>query len=375
MTGETPTPPTSLVDKSFPSIKHIFPIELSLEEHNYTSWSTLFHGHYDAYNVLGVIDGTMTSTTTTTINKKDSLLKMWICSTLSLSLLKCVLKPTSNAKDVYRTRQLLLRCDSTRELYHVQDTSHCHLPIAFLSSSHSTWHIRLGYPSEDVLHVLVSNHSISCNKPKESSLCHACQLGKHECLPFHNSEVIIESTFDIIHSDFWTSPISSLGGTYIIGLFLLHAKYAEDVLGRAHMKRCNPCRTPVDIDSKLGPEGPAISDPTLYRTLAGALQYLRGTTDFGLQFFASFVNQLTAYFDADWAGFPAIRKSTFGYGVFLGDNLLSWSSKKQETLSRSSADAEYKGVSNAVAETAWVRNLLRELYVPLLLPQWSIVIT
>ncbi|GJZ13206.1 ribonuclease H-like domain-containing protein [Tanacetum coccineum] len=58
--------------------------------------------------------------------------------------------------------------------------------------------------------------------------------------------------------------------------------------------------------------------------------------------------------------------STSSYCVFLGNNLLSWSSKRQSTtLSRSSVEAEYFGVVNAVAETCWLRNLLRELHTPL----------
>ncbi|GKC00002.1 ribonuclease H-like domain-containing protein [Tanacetum coccineum] len=72
-----------------------------------------------------------------------------------------------------------------------------------------------------------------------------------------------------------------------------------------------------------------------------------------------------AYSDADWAGCPATRRSTSGYCVFLGDNLLTWSFKLQDTLSRSNAGAEYRGVSNAVAETSWIRNLLRELHTSL----------
>ncbi|GJU54014.1 ribonuclease H-like domain-containing protein [Tanacetum coccineum] len=69
--------------------------------------------------------------------------------------------------------------------------------------------------------------------------------------------------------------------------------------------------------------------------------------------------------NADWAGCPTTRRSTSGYCVFLGNNLLSWSSKRQFTLSQSSAEAEYRGVANAVAETCWLRNLLRELHTPL----------
>ncbi|GJR57528.1 ribonuclease H-like domain-containing protein [Tanacetum coccineum] len=185
------------------------------------------------------------------------------------------------------------------------------------------------------------------------------------------------------------------------GMFLSQQKYATEVLERAGMLTCNPCRTPVDTDSKLAADGDPVSDPTLYRSLAGALQYLtftrpdisyavqqvclfmhdprephfsalkrilryiRGTLDYGLQLYSSSTSSLVAYSDADWAGCPTTRRSTSGYCVFLGNNLLSWSSKRQFTLSRSSAEAEYRGVANAVVETSWLRNLLRELHSPL----------
>ncbi|GKA14985.1 ribonuclease H-like domain-containing protein [Tanacetum coccineum] len=175
------------------------------------------------------------------------------------------------------------------------------------------------------------------------------------------------------------------------GLFLSQRKYALQLLKRAHMVNCNPSRTPVDIESKLGPEGAPVQDPTLYRSLARGLQYLifrrpdlsyvvqqvclymhdprephvaalkcilryvRGTIDFGLQLYASTTTSLVGYIDADWAGCPSTRRSTSGYCVFLGDNLLSWSAKSQHTLSRSGAEAEYRGVANVVAETAWLR--------------------
>ncbi|GJU36598.1 ribonuclease H-like domain-containing protein [Tanacetum coccineum] len=146
------------------------------------------------------------------------------------------------------------------------------------------------------------------------------------------------------------------------------------------MQNCNPCKTPVDTESKLGSDSDPVSDPILYRSLAGALQYLtftrpdlsyvvqhvclymhdprdphfialkrilryvRGTLDYGLQLHVS---------------------STSRYCMFLGDNLLSWSAKCQVTLSRSSAEAESCSIANVVAETAWIRNFLRELHTPL----------
>nr|GEY30787.1 ribonuclease H-like domain-containing protein [Tanacetum cinerariifolium] len=178
-------------------------------------------------------------------------------------------------------------------------------------------------------------------------------------------------------------------------------KYACELLEYANMVNCNPSRTPVDTDSKLGPEGVAVQDPTLYRSFAGGLKYLtftrpdlsyavqqiclymhdprephfaalkrilryvRGTVNFGLWLYASATTSLVGYTDADLASCPSTQCSTSGYYVFLGDNLLSWSSKRQHTISRSSAEAEYRGVANVVAKTAWLRNLLRELHSPL----------
>nr|GEX17766.1 ribonuclease H-like domain-containing protein [Tanacetum cinerariifolium] len=150
------------------------------------------------------------------------------------------------------------------------------------------------------------------------------------------------------------------------GLFLSQKKYACEIFERANMVNYNPSQTPIDTDFKLGPEGVAIClymhDPREphFAALKRILRYIRGTVDFGLQLYASATTSRVGYTDADWAGCPSTRRSTSGYCVFLGDNLLSWSSKRQHTISRSNAEAEYRGVANVVAETAWLRNLLRE---------------
>ena len=94
------------------------------------------------------------------------------------------------------------------------------------------------------------------------------------------------------------------------------------------------------------------------------LRYIRGTVDYGLTLYRSPAAELVVYTDADWAGCPDTRRSTSGYAVFLGGNLVSWSSKRQPVVSRSSAEAEYRVVANGVAEATWLRQLLVELHSP-----------
>jgi hypothetical protein len=86
--------------------------------------------------------------------------------------------------------------------------------------------------------------------------------------------------------------------------------------------------------------------------------------DLGLTLHASTATDIVAYSDADWAGCPDTRRSTFGYCVYLGPSLISWSSKRHPTVSRSNAEAEYRVVANAVAECSWLRQLLLELSCP-----------
>jgi hypothetical protein len=92
------------------------------------------------------------------------------------------------------------------------------------------------------------------------------------------------------------------------------------------------------------------------------LPYVCGTVDFGLVLHRSPSAELVVYTGADWAGCPDMRRSTSGYAVFLGGNLISWSSKRQPVVSHSSAEAEYQVVANGVVEVSWLRQLLAELH-------------
>lgn len=73
---------------------------------------------------------------------------------------------------------------------------------------------------------------------------------------------------------------------------------------------------------------------------------------------------VSAFSDADWAGCVDDRRSTGGFAVFFGPNLVSWSAKKQPTVSRSSTEAEYKALANATAEIMWIQKLLTKLRIP-----------
>nr|GEU29323.1 hypothetical protein [Tanacetum cinerariifolium] len=203
-------------------------------------------------------------------------------------------------------------------------------------------------------------------------------LDEYNALITSRTQRIISS----LHSEFAMMDLGSLN--YFLGifaqrstsgLFLSQSKFVEEIIEQAYMQNCNPCQTLVDTKSKLGSDDNHkvclyMHDPRdpYFTALKRIFFYVRGTLDYGLQLRVSSTTQLSAYTDVDWAILPVTRQSTSRYCVFLGDNLLSWSMKRQVILSRSSAEAKYRGVANVVAETAWIYNLLCEVHTPLFTP-------
>ena len=97
------------------------------------------------------------------------------------------------------------------------------------------------------------------------------------------------------------------------------------------------------------------------------LRYLKGTLHLGLHFRPGPLH-LQAYSDADWAGDPNDRRSVSGSLVYFGSSPISWASKKQHTVSRSSTEAEYRALVIVVAKLAYIRQLLCDIHFRLHIP-------
>lgn len=182
------------------------------------------------------------------------------------------------------------------------------------------------------------------------------------------------------------------------GLFLNQEKYAMDLLQIAGMSDCAPMPTPLPLQLDRVPhQNQIFEDPTYFRSLAGKLQYLtltrsdiqfavnlvcqkmhkptlsdfhllkiilrylKGTVQMGVYLTSESDSVLRAYCDSDHAGCEETRRSTGGLCTFLGSNIISWSAKRQPTVSRSSTEAEYRALSDTAAELTWLTSLLSEI--------------
>ncbi|KAH9704206.1 retrovirus-related pol polyprotein from transposon RE2 [Citrus sinensis] len=204
-------------------------------------------------------------------------------------------------------------------------------------------------------------------------------------------------------------PLNFFLGVEVIpksnGLFLSQQKYIRDLLARFNMESIKETATPLSSTTHLIlNDGSPPVDASRYRSLIGGMQYLsltRPDVSYAINKLAQYMHSprqthwtaakrllrylkhtvtyglclhrhrqltLTAYYDSDWAGNRDDCTSISAYIIFLGGNPISWCSKKQRTVARSSTEAEYRSVASAVAELTCITNLLSELRLQLPLP-------
>ncbi|XP_042067220.1 secreted RxLR effector protein 161-like [Salvia splendens] len=171
-----------------------------------------------------------------------------------------------------------------------------------------------------------------------------------------------------------------------------------DLINDAGLLGCKPSTIPMDPMKKLRLDsGLPLEDPSKYRKLIGRLlylcitrpdityvvhklsqyvskpcmdhwhvaerilKYLNKTPGHGLFFSNSSKPTLSIFSDADWAACPDTRKSMTGYCLFLGNSLISWKARKQNTIFISSAEAEYRAMEQATCEVVWAKHCLKAL--------------
>ncbi|XP_016196099.1 uncharacterized protein LOC107637174 [Arachis ipaensis] len=182
-------------------------------------------------------------------------------------------------------------------------------------------------------------------------------------------------------------------------------KYTLDLLDEFGLMNAKPASTPIDYTSHLSKSSrTSLDDVAPYRRLIGrliyltntrpdicfavgklsqfldcattkhfqaalhVLRYLKGAPAKRVLFSTSNNLTLTAFSDSDWGACPDTRLSLSGFCFFLEKSLISWRSKKQHTVARSSAEAEYRAMALATCEGVWLSYLLKDFRIPLSRP-------
>ena len=223
-----------------------------------------------------------------------------------------------------------------------------------------------------------------------------------------NNPQVIQSTKEFLNHRFRIKDLGLL--KYFLGIevarsrkgiFISQRKYALELLDDAGLLGARPSSFPMEQTLRLKPnEGKLLHDPTRYRCLVGRLIYLTVTrTDivFVVHILSRYIHEphqphldaalrvlryiknspgqgiffptqndlkLKAFCDSDWATCPTTRCSVTGYCVFIGNSLVSWKTRKQNTVSRSSAEAEYRAMADACCEIKWLGYILKDLHIP-----------
>ena len=182
------------------------------------------------------------------------------------------------------------------------------------------------------------------------------------------------------------------------GLFLCQLKYALDIIFETGSLGAKPAKTPLEQNHKLAlATGLVLKDPAPYRRLVGCLiyftitrpelaycvhilahfmqqpkqhhlaatlhvvHYLKGNPGHDIFLSAHYDMKLYGQCDSDWASCPLTPRSLTGYFVFLGNSPISWKTKKQQTVSRFSAEVEYQSMTTTTCKLKWLKGLLRSL--------------
>jgi hypothetical protein len=190
-------------------------------------------------------------------------------------------------------------------------------------------------------------------------------------------------------------------------LMISQPNYVDTVLSKFGMSECKPAATPMDANGNFDKlhEGDERFDRSTYQSAIGCLtylttstrpdiaaavgilskfmadpgpahwmgvkrilRYLKGTHDYGLVFTAGNQDALLGFSDSDWAGDVVTRRSTSGYVFQLGKSTISWCSKRQQTVAKSSTEAEYVALAMATQEVVWLRRLLSDLHIDISAP-------
>ncbi|GJW54567.1 putative RNA-directed DNA polymerase [Tanacetum coccineum] len=150
-------------------------------------------------------------------------------------------------------------------------------------------------------------------------------------------------------------------------------KYCLELLCEYGLFACKPAATPLpDISYDVHFLSQHMHTPlqSHFTVALRVLRYLKNAPGTGVQFYKGKNLSLHEYSDADWAKCPKTRKSIFGFCLYLCNNLVSWKSKKQATISRSSAESEYRCLTSTTCELIWVVKILKDLEVNGLLPTY-----
>ena len=183
------------------------------------------------------------------------------------------------------------------------------------------------------------------------------------------------------------------------GVFISQKKYAKEILNKFHMDDCKRTSTPMNQKEKFSKDdGTEKVDESQYRSLIGCLMYLtatrpdimfsvsllsrfmhcasevhfqaakrivryiKGTTNYGIKYSYCQNFKLHGYSDSDWAGSIDDMRSTTRFCFNFGFRIFSWSSKKQDVIAQSTAEAEYVAANATINQAIWIRKILADLH-------------